>query len=657
MKRLIALFLLIAALTAMLCPAASAADEQGLTFTDDLYRTQSAVTQPIRTYEAWLRFPAGIAGSTRGGAIFGCSINDYDSVPTVDFEVMAGGLPRLLWKTADRSVTRDLTFNKVNLYTGKKLHLAITFDNSTGEAKCYVDGVLRQTLKVDPMTALTPHAPYGIGGTPYSGNPFYFKGELFSVAAYSDCRTEQEIKNDMLMADTDDHALVFSYELDDMTAGEPMLDYGNHRYDAALIDMWMTEEEMQAYREEAGYADYDYAIAVIGDTQTITNHFPDQLHYIYDWIAAHAEEKKIAFVQGLGDITDLDLPREYELVKGELEKLDGVVPYSLIRGNHDNIPNYTKYISYGEYGGSPDESFDGTMLNTYETIRLGTVDFLMLHLDYAPSDEVLAWANKVVKEHPEHNVIISTHAYLNCDGKPIDVKIGDNNGTDLWNKLISKHQNIVLVLSGHVTWDEILIAQQQSKKGNTVTQILIDPQGTDGTLKGRMADSLVGGMVSMLYFSENGTKLAVECVSTARDKYYMSSNLQTVTLDIDSTTRARAEEFSRTVARALEREITEENYADRKTLLQSLREEYNAMSEKTRARVSADTLEQLSAAEKAIAALENPETPEPEQPSDTDDASTAGSGNGLLIGGIGGGAAVVIIAIVAVLCLSKKRKA
>jgi hypothetical protein len=377
MKRYLSLLLILTTLLSLLCFPAAAGEDVGLTFTDDLYRTTKAVTQPIRTYEAWLRFPTSMK-NTRGGAIFGCSINDYDTAHTIDFEVMAGGSPRLLWKTNDRATTCDMTFNNVKLFTGKKLHLAITFDNERGEAKCYVDGVLKQTLKVSPMSALVAGVPFGIGGTPYSGNPFYFRGELFSAAAYSDCRTPEEIKQDMLLADTNDSSLVFSYETEDMVSGETMYDYGKHGYDAELIDMWMTEEEMQEYREQAGYADYAYSIAVVGDTQTISNHFPDQLHYIYDWIVENAESKKISFVQGLGDMTDLSEAREYELVIAQLEKLDGIVPYAFIRGNHDTPDTFKQNFPYKYYGGQPEESFDGTMLNTYQTIRLGNVDFLIL---------------------------------------------------------------------------------------------------------------------------------------------------------------------------------------------------------------------------------------------------------------------------------------
>ena len=38
--------------------------------------------------------------------------------------------------------------------------------------------------------------------------------------------------------------------------------------------------------------------------------------------------------------------------------------------------------------------------------------FLIIALEYHPRDEVLAWANKIVAEHPEHRVIALTHAYL-----------------------------------------------------------------------------------------------------------------------------------------------------------------------------------------------------------------------------------------------------
>ena len=80
----------------------------------------------------------------------------------------------------------------------------------------------------------------------------------------------------------------------------------------------------------------------------------------------------------------------------------------------------------------------------------------------------------------------------------------------MWDKLIRKHENIVLVISGHDPCDKIVMAQGKGDGGNTVTQLLIDPQSLDNSTTENY------GMVAMLYFSEDGSKVSVEYISTTK---------------------------------------------------------------------------------------------------------------------------------------------
>ena len=38
--------------------------------------------------------------------------------------------------------------------------------------------------------------------------------------------------------------------------------------------------------------------------------------------------------------------------------------------------------------------------------------FLILTLEFKPRDETLAWANRIVAEHPDYRTIVVTHGYL-----------------------------------------------------------------------------------------------------------------------------------------------------------------------------------------------------------------------------------------------------
>ena len=272
--------------------------------------------------------------------------------------------------------------------------------------------------------------------------------------------------------------------------------------------------------------DYDYSFAVVGDTQMLTRDYHDKLGEIYKYIRQNAADKKIKFAFGLGDITYWNSSSEWEQAKREIHTMDGVVPYSLNRGNHESIAGMNQYFPYGDYKDVLGGSYNGGIENTWQELKTEKLDYLIFSLDYGPSDAVLNWASKIIEEHPHHNVIITTHAYLYHDGTLYDdkgdteptVTGGYNNGDDIWEKLVSKHSNIVLVLCGHDPNDSIVKTVTNGVNGNKVTQMLINPEGVDnGTVGG-------AGMVAMFYFSEGGSKVQVEYYSTVRKQWYKDSN-------------------------------------------------------------------------------------------------------------------------------------
>lgn len=271
-------------------------------------------------------------------------------------------------------------------------------------------------------------------------------------------------------------------------------------------------------------ADYDYAFAVVGDTQYINKHNPESYPAIYDWIVNNADDKKIKFVAGLGDITDTSSEAEWVLAQEQINRLNGIVPYSIVRGNHDEKKGYKQYFPYENYADKLSGSFDSTMLNTYQELVIGRNKYLIMSLDYGCDDDVLEWANGVVASHPDHNVIITTHGYLWRDGSlVVDEMVtnnGFNDGDDIWHKFIKKHANITMVLAGHVINEDIVAVQSKGENGNIVTQMLINPQGLDHL----NSTDRPTGMVCMLYFSEGGSKVEVEYYSTVKQQYFKDIN-------------------------------------------------------------------------------------------------------------------------------------
>lgn len=504
-------------------------DGEGRAFrSDQLHKIEPAFDVPVQSMETWIRFPAESEPSLRGGIMLG-SYRDYGR--SFSLEIYTAGNPRVYIRTLEGQVYSWI-FTQVNVYTGEWVHLALVYDEAAGEIRCYADGELKETAPTEPgESLLSPKASCALGGDYRNGNTCFFKGRMKALALFSDVRTGEEILADAESGglDPEDRDLIAGYLLPDCGDGEKesdlIPDIGKNRHDAKYMNAWM--------REKAPVGEYAYSFAVVGDTQTINYYAPDKLSAIYDWIAANVEKKKIKFVFGMGDITEMNSQPEWERAAQNMAKLDGLVPYSFVRGNHDHAKEFARAFPYDRYRDALGGSYDDTMLNTWQLFTVGRVPYLVLSIDYGASDDVLAWANEVVRNHRNCNVIVTTHAYLFRDGTTLDVHEvcppsldgAYNNGDDIWEKLITKHPNIVLVLCGHDPSDRIVAVRSQGENGNTVTQMLIDPQGVDAAYG-------AAGMVAMLYFSEDGSQVAVEYYSTVKNRFFMEENQFTVRIDL-----------------------------------------------------------------------------------------------------------------------------
>ena len=104
----------------------------------------------------------------------------------------------------------------------------------------------------------------------------------------------------------------------------------------------------------------------------------------------------------------------------------------------------------------------------------------------------------------------------------------DNNGDDIWEKLVKKYENISFVFCGHISgMTGIGYSQMTGDNGNTVTAIIHDPSKLDYT-----AAPEGGGFVAMLYFSEDGKQMTVRHYSTALDSFYRREEQFSLEVDV-----------------------------------------------------------------------------------------------------------------------------
>jgi hypothetical protein len=259
-------------------------------------------------------------------------------------------------------------------------------------------------------------------------------------------------------------------------------------------------------RSEAG----EFTVVVLPDTQRYSLYFPEIFLSQTQWIKEQASRLNAKFVIHVGDVVETQSDGEWFVADQAFKKLDGRVPYLVVPGNHDMANDksgnrtrdttkfnavFSPYRFAGRswYGGHKGATSD----NSFAYFTAGGQKFLVLGLEYSPSDETLRWAYTLVRKHREnHRVILVTHAYMNDDdtrlgeGDGASPKLSDrewNDGEDIWRKLVNRTNAIRLVLSGHVTGDGTGLLVSRTNHGAQVIQMLANYQhlghGGEGWLR------------------------------------------------------------------------------------------------------------------------------------------------------------------------------
>lgn len=540
--RILALILLLLMTILLALPVQAAADpsqypdytKTGMSFSAaDQYRQSFPMDATPNTISAWINLPASLADDTPAGVIFG----NYDSYPAISLEIAKSGHPKLLWQQDEKNAT-EILFDKIDLRIGKWVHLSVTRNPAAGVFTCYINGEQKQQITLTGTPDIIPAGACRVGGDYRPGNTNYFKGEIAGIAVYPTARTASEITSkDMKIPDV--KAALCIYMLNNKTDG--LQDRSMKRNHLAAQTMFYD------YTPKTG----KYTIAVIPDTQYIIQSYPTLMPKVADFVLARSETDDIKFIIHVGDVVNNITDKEWSLAKSELDRFDGKIPYSLAPGNHDyvtsgNVRNTQMFNQYfpidhfkanGAYGGAYDETSSDNLYFCFEAIGL---KYMVMSLEFGPREDVVRWANEVIAAHPEHNVIVATHAYLNKNAqhiKPGDQYVpssysflgGDcNNGDQLWSKLISKHPNIVLVLSGHINTENIVWRENKGEAGNSVIELLCDVQDLDNLYGG------FGGVMFMT-FSDGGQTVDISFASAIKNKYFKESNQFQIKLNVIGT--------------------------------------------------------------------------------------------------------------------------
>ena len=506
-------------------------------------------TKPIYdapyTMEAWVKVPKGIADSKKAYIIDQSAVPPYASLQMTTY-----GRPSFVW--AQEGEAADVFTAEVDLRTGKWTHIAYTYDVGADEVICYINGEATDIWEdaglraIEYNRTITPFNPYVIGATrsnesiPVSTK---FPGWIADVRLWDRALSASELKDSMMTQYTQPRAgLLFNAPLNELVDDQFIELSGNENY---VAEEWYKDLEWVEDNSQPGA----YSMIVVPDHQVMADYYPDKLNDMYQWIADNREKENIQIVMNVGDMADhCGYRSEWVASKNAIDILPADLPFIAAPGNHDYDYNsgmgnrealklmneffpMSKFENYAtEFGAySRDVGVEDNVANTWQAFEVNGNKYLIIALEYNAANDVLAWAGEVADTHPNHQVIMITHAYLCRYGQISGERRGNtdpsakNNCIEVWDKFVSQHKNIVMTFSGHTFSRYIVRRTNTGIYGNQVQQFLMDAQVADVWGKGL-------GMIGILRFNEDGTLCSISYYSTVKDMCLAEENIFTIEL-------------------------------------------------------------------------------------------------------------------------------
>jgi hypothetical protein len=293
--------------------------------------------------------------------------------------------------------------------------------------------------------------------------------------------------------------------------------------------------------------DGSWTLAIIPDTQYYAQYRPDIFYAQTQFLAEYKTSLNIAYVLHEGDVVENNNAAEWTVASTAFGHLESAgISYSLLPGNHDyasnamsrasNMANYfpvTRLADQPTFGGVyPEEP--NSPHNSYSLFSAGGTDWLVLALEFGPRDWIVDWADGVLKQYPNRQAMIVTHAYMYYDDTRYDWAAkgrsqswspyvhgiahkpgGVNDGQDMWDQL-KDNPNLQFVFSGHVLGDGTGYLASEADHGNVVHQMLANYQF--------LTDN--GGHLRLLEFLPDGETVHVRTYSP-----YLDASLTTADQD------------------------------------------------------------------------------------------------------------------------------
>ncbi len=538
---------------------------EGVTFSEPF------ANAPV-TLSAWIKVDRSVSDSTHVGTVVGNmargQIGSYvfDANNTFSMEVTTNGNPKFEWRVS-RTQKASFVVENVDVRTGNWLHIAFVRNVAARQIECYVNGTLVATLgglHKDFLGDITMVKPAMIGSD-YTNDDVIargytpdFNGRIANVRVYGSVLTEADISAD-LQGNFSEGALLGGV---DFMSGEASFYYDRAAENASDYFGWKAIEESELWVQDG-----EYTLAIQGDTQMYLSMAKDgdgdtiyvdgssEINPNYDktsnlmyknntWLVENKDNLNLQFLMHVGDLTDF-MNYDAWATKGVAEMnlglsymdilTNGGVNWSMARGNHDGGDTADRLAAWdsgynaNKYGTNVAGYYgeEANMRNVYYTFEVNETKYMVVVLDLEPSDDALAWAKSVIDANQDRQVIVTTHVFLDDQGELETSKMcGENTGVGIWEKLVSKCPNIVMVLSGHSDPVDIIRKPLIGDNGNTVWSVVVD----ESTLN--FSGNRQVGVLALMKFSADGKKVAFSYYSPSEGKLYRSTNQFEIELDL-----------------------------------------------------------------------------------------------------------------------------
>jgi len=267
-----------------------------------------------------------------------------------------------------------------------------------------------------------------------------------------------------------------------------------------------------------------FEFVVLPDTEDYADFYPDVFIAQGQWIVDHQAEENIVFTTHMGDMVHHPLvtPAQWDVATDAMYLLDGLMPYSVLPGNHDleDKPGFiarfgpTHFSENDWYGGSSSDN-----LNSYQVFPAGGYEFLHIALQKAPGTTARTWARGVIEANPGMPTIISTHDYLDVSGR-------SSAGNNIWNDLVDDHPQVFMVLNGHNHGVNRTVSTNSG--GKQVLEMLANYQ-EDMTISG---ETDTGYLRKIIFDTDNG-KISMQTYSpTYADQPWLTDNDNQFSYDV-----------------------------------------------------------------------------------------------------------------------------